>query len=70
MNIVAENLERIISEKGLKKGAVAKMAGITDQKLSDMLAGRAVIRSEIIPSFCRVLNVEPNDLYAQKKELP
>ena len=70
MNIVATNIEKIIAEKGYKKNAVARKAGITDQKLSDMLGGRAVIRAEMIPNICQALGVEPNDLYAQKKELP
>ena len=70
MNIVATNIEKIIAEKGYKKNAVARKAGITDQKLSDMLGGRAVIRAEMIPNICHALGVEPNDLYAQKKELP
>ncbi len=68
MNIVAVNLERIISERGMKKTAVARMAGITDQKLCDMLNGRAVIRAEMIPSLCKVLNVEPNELYSPVEE--
>jgi len=65
MNLVAENIERIIEEKGMKKKVVARRAGITDQKLSDMLAGRAVIRAEIIPNICHALDVEPNALYHQ-----
>lgn len=51
MNIVANNIERIINEKGYKKNAVARRAGISDHKLSDMLGGRAVIRAEIIPNL-------------------
>lgn len=68
MNIVASNIERIIEEKGYKKNAVARRAGISDQKLSDMLGGRAVIRAEIIPNICNALQVEPNELYKQLNE--
>ncbi len=68
MNIVASNIERIIQSKGFKKNAVARRAGITNQKLSDMLAGRAVIRAEMVPNFCKALEVEPNDLYHQESE--
>ena len=63
MSIVAENIERIINEKGYKKSFVARRAGITTQKLSDMLNGRAIIRAEMVPAFCYVLDVEPNALY-------
>lgn len=66
MNVVAANIERIIKEKGFKKNAVASRAGITDQKLSDMLAGRAVIRAEIVPRLCDALYVEPNELYREE----
>ena len=65
MNLVATNIERIIAEKGYKKNAVAKRAGISGQKLSDMLNGRAIIRAEIVPNICKALNVDPNDLYEQ-----
>lgn len=68
MNIVAQNIERIIQEKGYKKYAVARRAGITDQKLSDMLGGRAIIRAEMIPNICHALEVEPNDLYRQNNQ--
>ena len=68
MNVVATNIARIIDEKGFKKNAIARRAGISDQKLSDMLNGRAVIRAEMIPNFCRALEVEPNALYYPVEE--
>ena len=40
------DVERIIAEKGYKKNAVAKRVGISGQKLSDMLNGRAIIRKD------------------------
>lgn len=36
---IAENIERIINEKGLKKAFVAQKAGCTAQMLSDMISG-------------------------------
>ena len=65
MNVVASNIERIIHEKGYKKNAVATRAGITGQKLCDMLAGRAIIRAEMVPNLCYALGVEPNELYRE-----
>lgn len=63
MSTIAENIERIIDEKGYKKKVIAERAGISAQKLSDMLNGRSVIRAEMIPSICQALEVEPNALY-------
>lgn len=40
---IAENIERIINEKGLKKAFVAQKAGCTAQMLSDMISGRKII---------------------------
>ena len=42
---VAENIERIINEKGLKKAFVAQKAGCTAQMLSDMISGRKIIKA-------------------------
>ena len=41
---VAENILRIIREKGLKQTFVAKNAGYTPQMLNDMLTGRKIIK--------------------------
>lgn len=62
MQNIAENIREIIDEKGLKQCAVAKRAGFTAQKLSDMLAGRAVIKAENVPPLCNALGVDANRL--------
>ena len=62
MNIVQENMERIIDEKGLTKTGVAKRAGLT------LLAGRKIIKAAMVPALCAALGVEPNDLYKKAAE--
>lgn len=62
MKNIANNIQEIIDEKGLKKYAVARMAGISGQKLSDMLAGRATIKAEHVPPLCKALGVDANRL--------
>lgn len=37
------NIYNLISERGLKQGAVAAMAGLSARQLSDMLNGRRII---------------------------
>ena len=44
---VAENIMRIIREKGLKQTFVAKNAGYTPQMLNDMLTGRRIIKVSV-----------------------
>lgn len=63
MTTVQANLIRIIEEKELKKKGVAKRAGITAQALSDIIAGRKVIRADIIPALAVGVGVEIPELF-------
>ena len=59
MTLVQANLIRIINEKDLKKKGVARRAGITGQALCDILAGRKVIRADMVPALAAAVD-EPN----------
>ena len=61
---VAENIQRIINEKGLKQVYVAEKAGYTAHLLSDMLAGRKIIKACDVRRICEVLGVDANSLFA------
>ena len=69
MSIAAMNatvpiaVNRIITERGLKQTAVAKMAGMSDQTLSDMLNGRRLIKAKDVLALAHALDVTPNDLF-------
>ena len=65
MTIVQTNLRRIIVEKDLKKKAVATRAGITQQAFSDILAGRKVIRADMIPALAGACGVEIPELFKE-----
>lgn len=65
MSIVAQNVRRILAEKGYKQCAIAEKSGIPPRSLSDMLNERRVIRAETIPLLARALEVEPNELFRQ-----
>ncbi len=67
MSLVTKNLERIITEKGLRKEYVARKSGLSSQMISDLLAERKVFRADFVPPLCATLGVEPNELF---KELP
>ena len=61
--MVAENVKRIIDEKGLKQKAVAFKAGYSEKKLSELLCGRATMREGDIKKLAIALNVTPNELF-------
>ncbi len=63
MSVVSENVERIIREKGLKKGYVAHRAGLKANTLSSMLHGRKRITDEHVATLARALECTPNELY-------
>ena len=60
--MVAENVKRIITEKGLKQKTVAAKAGYTEKQLSNMLSKRKNIYDIDIVRLCKALEVTPNDL--------
>lgn len=57
------NINRIITERGLKQGAVASMAGLSARQLSDMLNGRRIIKPCDVVAIAEVLDITPNELY-------
>lgn len=64
---VAENIQQIINEKGLKQVYVAEKAGNTAQELNDMLNGRRLIKICDIPPIADALGVDANRLYGIEK---
>lgn len=58
----AENIQAIITERGLKQVAVAQKAGLTEQAFSEMLNGKRIIKINNLAKLAFALNVEPNDL--------
>lgn len=60
---VANNIQKIISKKGLKQVAVARMVGISTQAFNDMLNGRRIIKVSEIMNISSVLGVELSELF-------
>lgn len=65
-SVVADNIKRIITEKGLKQSSIAKKAGFTVQEFNGMLHGRRLMRAVEIASIVDAMGVEANELF--KKE--
>ena len=66
-SIVAENTKRIIENKCLKQGLVAKKAGYDAKKFSNMVNGRKIITDMDVIRIANALEVEPNELYGFEK---
>lgn len=60
---VPYNIGRIIKERGLKQGAVARWAGYSDQQLTDMLNGRKLIKPCDAASIAKALGVNIGELF-------
>lgn len=65
MSTVQKNVIRIIDEKGLLKKGVAKRAGMTPQALTDVIAGRRVIRADMVPALANALEVGVMELFKE-----
>ena len=61
-SLIAENTKRIISEKGMKKRAVAERAGFSESQFSALLNNRKVIKDSDVIAIANALSVTPNDL--------
>lgn len=62
-NPIAENVQRIIAEKGLKQNAVAARANFTQTAFNAMLRGRKIIKACDVNSIADALGVSVNELY-------
>lgn len=64
----ADNISRLIEERGLKQVYIAEKAGYKAQELNDMLNGRRLIKACDIPRIALALDVEINDIYSTGKK--
>ena len=63
MNVVRQNVKRIIRERGLKQSALALKAKIPEKQLSALICGRKLMRPEYISQISVALGVTPNALF-------
>lgn len=64
MDLVIQNIKRIMEEKGLKQKFVAEKGHFNEQEFSNMMNGRKRIDVSYIPRICYALDIQPNDLFA------
>lgn len=61
---VADNIRRILDEKGLKHVKVAQKLGISKSEFSHMLNGKKIIRACHIPLIAQALGCSYDELFA------
>lgn len=66
MHIVANNIRKILDNRGLKQKAIAEKAGYSEKQFSNLLCERKKMNPEDILKIAKVLEVTPNDLYGIK----
>lgn len=60
---VAENIRRIIKQKGLVQKAVASRAGFTATQFADMMHGRKTLKADYIPRIAEAIGVPVGELF-------
>ena len=62
-SIVAEQLKKIIDDRGLKQKKVAEILGYDYRTFNNMLNGYKMITTDDVIIIATKLGVEPNQLY-------
>ena len=62
-SIIIENTKRIIDQRGLKQGAVAKRAGFSRQQFSAIMNRRRAVKDTDVIAIANALEVTPNELF-------
>lgn len=62
-SVVAEQLKKIIDDRGLKQKKVAEILGYDYRTFNNMLNGYKTITSDDVIIIATKLGVEPNQLY-------
>lgn len=67
-SIIADNVKRIIKDKCLSQGAIAKKAGYNGKVFSNMLNGRKIITDLDVANIAQALEVDANTLFGIDNE--
>ena len=57
------NIERVLREKGMTQGDLARMLGVTVQAVNSVVCGRSVASERLLKRYASALDVEVSDLY-------
>ena len=62
MKDVRDCLDPAIEKSGMKKNVIAERAGLTKQKLCDIIAKRRNLDSNEMMRICDAMGISPNEL--------
>lgn len=62
MKDVRDCLDPAIKKSGMKKNVIAERAGLTKQKLCDIIAKRRNLDSNEMMRICDAMGISPNEL--------
>lgn len=68
-SIVAENTKRIMKDRCLQQGAIAKKAGYGCQEFSNMMHGRKLIKDTDVIRIANALGTDANTLLGVKPKV-
>lgn len=60
---VAENIRRIIKQKGLVQKVVATKSGFSATQFADMMHGRKTLKADYIPRIAEAMGVPAGELF-------
>ena len=69
MKDVRDCLDPAIEKSGMKKNVIAERAGLTKQKLCDIIAKRRNLDSNEMMRICDAMGISPNELVGYGGEL-
>lgn len=57
------NIERVLKEKGMTQGDLARLLGVSVQAVNSVVCGRSVASGRLLKRYADALEVDVNDLY-------
>ena len=61
-------IKKILIEKGIKQGKLAKLVGVSAQTISDFINGKHDVASRTLYKIAKVLNVSMEELIEEENE--
>ena len=61
---VANNIRKVVAQKGMVQKVVAERSGFTEQQFTDKHNRRKIIRADYVPKIAEALNCTLDDLFA------
>lgn len=57
------NISRVLREKGMTQGDLAKILGVSTQAVNSVVCGRSLASGKLLKRYADALEVDVNELY-------